>query len=234
MKKLSLVLVALSMVFVACNSGSENNDNKGKRTLERKIISKDHIKSKYGEGLYAQIHTIQGDILLKLAMDKAPLTVANFVALAEGTMENTARPAGTPFYDDLTFHRVDKGFVIQGGDPQGNGLGGPGYEFRNEIHPALRHDSAGVLSMANGGPNTNGSQFFIMLARNSDLDNRYSVFGTTVEGLDVIQRIAIGDRMMYIEVIRIGDEAENFNALETFNRLKNPPAPIEEEEDANS
>jgi peptidyl-prolyl cis-trans isomerase A (cyclophilin A) len=144
-------------------------------------------------GTYARFETTEGDFTIRLFEKEAPNTVANFVGLAEGTREWSDPATGEkrtgPFYNGVIFHRVIDGFMIQGGDPLGQGTGGPGYKFADEFHPSLRHSRAGILSMANAGPNTNGSQFFITLAPTPHLDNRHSVFGEVVEGLDVVQRI---------------------------------------------
>ena len=144
-------------------------------------------------GTYARFSTSEGDFVIRLFADEAPKTVANFVELAEGTKEWTDPRSGekkkAPFYDGIIFHRVIDGFMIQGGDPLGQGTGGPGYKFADEFHPSLRHDKPGVLSMANAGPNTNGSQFFITLGPTPHLDNRHSVFGEVVEGMDVVRKI---------------------------------------------
>ena len=144
-------------------------------------------------GIYARFATTEGDFLVRFFDEHAPATVANFVELAEGTREwrhpATGQTERRPFFDGLVFHRVIDGFVIQGGDPLGTGTGGPGYRFADEFHPTLRHDRAGILSMANAGPNTNGSQFFVTLGPTPHLDNRHSVFGEVVEGLDVVVRI---------------------------------------------
>jgi peptidyl-prolyl cis-trans isomerase A (cyclophilin A) len=137
-------------------------------------------------GTYAHVDTTEGSFTIRLFEKEAPGTVANFVGLAEGTKEWTDPESGQkkkePFYDGVIFHRVINGFMIQGGDRLGLGTGGPGYKFADEFHPSLRHDRAGILSMANSGPNTNGSQFFITLAPTPHLDNRHSVFGEVVEG----------------------------------------------------
>jgi peptidyl-prolyl cis-trans isomerase A (cyclophilin A) len=143
--------------------------------------------------LNAHFTTSEGNFTVRLFDEDVPNTVANFVGLAEGTKEFTD-PAGgqkvkRPFFDGLTFHRVIDGFMIQGGDPLGTGTGGPGYKFADEFSPKLRHSKAGILSMANAGPNTNGSQFFITLAATPWLDNKHSVFGEVVDGLDVVQKI---------------------------------------------
>jgi peptidyl-prolyl cis-trans isomerase A (cyclophilin A) len=144
-------------------------------------------------GLYAHFQTSEGAFTVKLFEDEAPITVANFAGLAEGSKEwrdpvkNT--PMTRPFYDGLIFHRVIDGFVIQGGCPMGNGMGGPGYKFGDEFHPSRRHTKAGVLSMANAGPGTNGSQFFITLGPTPHLDDRHSVFGEVISGMEVISRI---------------------------------------------
>ena len=145
--------------------------------------------------LYATLKTSMGDIVIQLFADKAPKTVANFVGLATGTREWTdpksQEKVKRPLYNGTIFHRVIPGFMIQGGDPLGNGTGGPGYRFEDEFNPDLRHTKGGMLSMANAGPNTNGSQFFITLAPTLHLDNRHSVFGAVVKGEEVL--IAIGN-----------------------------------------
>jgi peptidyl-prolyl cis-trans isomerase A (cyclophilin A) len=143
--------------------------------------------------LHAHFTTNKGNFTIRLFEEETPNTVANFVGLAEGTKEWTDPKSGkkvkSPLYNGLVFHRVIEGFMIQGGDPLGSGMGGPGYKFADEFHPKLRHTKAGILSMANAGPNTNGSQFFITLAPTPWLDNRHSVFGEVVEGMDVVSQI---------------------------------------------
>lgn len=172
------------------------------------------------EGIYAQIKTNKGEILLVLEHQKTPLTVANFVGLAEGTIPNDHFAPGQPYYDGLTFHRVIPNFMIQGGDPMGTGQGGPGYRFADEIHPDLKHSGPGILSMANAGPSTNGSQFFITHVETSWLDGKHTVFGKVVEGMDVVNSIVQGDKIEHVSIARVGDEANAFNAAETFEREK--------------
>jgi peptidyl-prolyl cis-trans isomerase A (cyclophilin A) len=146
------------------------------------------------EPLYATLKTSMGDIVVQLFEDKAPKTVANFVGLASGTKEwtdpKTGDKAKRPLYNGTVFHRVIPGFMIQGGDPLGNGTGGPGYRFEDEFNPDLRHSKAGILSMANAGPNTNGSQFFITTQATPFLDGKHSVFGEVVKGQEVVVAIA--------------------------------------------
>jgi peptidyl-prolyl cis-trans isomerase A (cyclophilin A) len=143
--------------------------------------------------VFAEFVTNEGSFTVRLFDEETPNTVANFVGLAEGTKEwtdpRTRQKVTQPYYDGIVFHRIIDGFMIQGGDPLGQGIGGPGYEFADEFHPSLRHNKAGILSMANRGPNTNGGQFFITLAATPHLDNRHSVFGEVVEGMEVVRRI---------------------------------------------
>ncbi|MEZ4853819.1 peptidylprolyl isomerase [Flavobacterium sp.] len=169
------------------------------------------------DGLFAAVKTNKGDIVLKLEYQKTPITVANFVSLAEGT--NTAvedKFKGKPYYNGLKFHRVIPNFMIQGGDPTGTGTSGPGYKFTDEITD-LKHDSAGILSMANAGPGTNGSQFFITHKDTPWLDGKHTVFGKVVSGQDVVNTIVQNDIIETITIIRNGKEAKKFDAAEIFS-----------------
>lgn len=171
------------------------------------------------DGIYAKITTKKGEILIRLTYKETPGTVGNFVSLAEGNLENSARSQGQPYYDGLKFHRVISDFMVQGGDPTGTGSGGPGYQFDDEFHSDLKHDTPGVLSMANAGPGTNGSQFFITHVETPWLDNNHTVFGKVVEGQDVVDEIAQGDVMEKVEIIRVGEEAKKWNAVEAFRKF---------------
>ena len=172
------------------------------------------------DGLYSKIKSSKGDILLKLEFEKTPGTVGNFVALAEGNMENSAKPQGQKYYDGLKFHRVIPDFMVQGGCPQGTGTGNPGYSFEDEFHADLTHDKPGILSMANAGPGTNGSQFFITHVPTPWLDNKHTVFGEVLEGQDVVDAIAQDDTLEAVEIIRVGQAAEAFNAIEAFRTFE--------------
>ncbi|GAA6765315.1 peptidylprolyl isomerase [Flavobacterium johnsoniae] len=171
-------------------------------------------------GIYAKFNTSKGAILVKLTHDLTPGTVGNFVALAEGNMENKVKPQGQKFYDGLNFHRVIADFMIQGGCPKGTGTGDPGYKFDDEFVPSLKHDRPGVLSMANSGPGTNGSQFFITHVPTPWLDGKHTVFGHVVEGQDIVDAVAQGDALESVEIIRVGEEAQKWNAIESFISLK--------------
>ncbi len=179
------------------------------------------------DGLYAHMITNKGNMVIKLEDKKVPVTVANFVGLAEGEIENKAKAIGVPFYDGLTFHRVIDKFMIQGGDPDGTGQGGPGYSFPDEFDPSLKHDRKGTLSMANSGPNTNGSQFFITDTATFHLNGRHTVFGHVVKGLETIDSIdGVKTKMgnmpeepvviKKVEIIRKGNEAVTFDAKKIF------------------
>lgn len=168
------------------------------------------------DGLYAHITTNKGEILAELYHEKTPLTVANFAGLAEGVLQNDVTPLGTPYYNDLSFHRVIPDFMVQGGDPTGTGRGGPGYRFRDEFDSSLRHDTPGILSMANAGPGTNGSQFFITHVPTPWLDGKHTVFGKVVSGQDVVNAIRGGDAMQKIEILRKGESATAFDAAAVF------------------
>ena len=180
-------------------------------------------------GIYAKFKTSKGDILVSLEYKKTPGTVGNFVALAEGNLENSVKKQGTPYYDGLKFHRVIPDFMIQGGCPLGTGTGGPGYKFDDEIHPDLKHDGPGKLSMANSGPATNGSQFFITHIETPWLDGKHTVFGNVIEGQNVVDTISQGDEMS-VEILRVGTEAEAYNAVEAFRTFEGLRAKREEEE----
>ncbi|MBN96475.1 MAG: peptidylprolyl isomerase [Flavobacteriaceae bacterium] len=171
-------------------------------------------------GLYAKFFTSKGTITVSLEYTKTPGTVGNFVALAQGDLENSIKKQGDPYYDGLKFHRVIPDFMIQGGCPQGTGTGNPGYQFDDEFHPDLKHDAAGILSMANAGPGTNGSQFFITHIPTPWLDGKHSVFGKTIDGQSVVDSIVQGDTLERIEIIAEGDNAMAFNAIEAFRSFE--------------
>ncbi|AJH13985.1 peptidylprolyl isomerase [Myroides odoratimimus] len=176
-------------------------------------------KTDLPDGLYADIKTSKGNIVVELEYEKAPVTVANFVSLAEGNNPFVDKQyKDKPYFDGIAFHRVEPNFVIQGGDPTGTGSGGPGYVFKDEFDPSLKHDKAGTLSMANSGPFTNGSQFFITHKATPHLDGMHSVFGYTVKGLDIVNAITQGDKMESVKIIRVGKEAKKFNAVKVFKK----------------
>ncbi len=180
---------------------------------------------KLADGLYAQMDTSKGKITIRLEYEKTPLTVANFVGLAEGTKKFTAqgRKEGKPYYDGLNFHRVIADFMVQGGCPLGTGTGSPGYRFNDEIDSTLKHSGPGILSMANSGPGTNGSQFFITHKATPWLDGKHTVFGKVLgkKDQDVVNAIQKGDKLKSVKIMRIGKKAEAFNGSEEhFNKIK--------------
>lgn len=195
MKNITILLLSIATFFISCSK------------------SHDNLK----EGLYAEIETAKGNMIVKLEFEKVPNTVANFVTLAEGKNPFVSNEfKGKPFYDGLKFHRVIPDFMVQCGDPMGDGTGGPGYKFKDEFHPDLTHSKAGILSMANAGPSTNGSQFFITHKETPWLDNMHTVFGEVVEGLEVINTIETNDVIEKITIIRIGNAAKKFDAVKIF------------------
>lgn len=170
------------------------------------------------DGLYAEIKTTKGTFLINLEFDKAPITVANFVTLAEGKNTFVSEVyKDKPFFDGLIFHRLEPGFIIQGGDPEGSGTGGPGYIFKNEISN-LRYNAEGIVGMANAGPDTNGSQFFITFSATPTLDGSYTIFGKVdAEGMKIVKKIQLNDQMKSVKIIRKGEAAKKFDALKIFN-----------------
>lgn len=182
-------------------------------------MDKDLSAIKGKNGVFALMETSKGNILLELFYDKTPLTVTNFVGLAEGTLDATK---GKPFYDGLTFHRVISDFMIQGGDPRGNGTGGPGYRFADEFRHDLKFDKPGYLAMANAGPGTNGSQFFITHVPTDWLNGKHTIFGQVVneESQKVVNEIQQGDKIVKVTIIRQGDDAKKFTATQAdFDKL---------------
>lgn len=205
MNKLGFLMLA----FTWCTA-SFAQQNKQIQKMDQQFLSTQP------DGMYARFETSKGTIYTNLEFKKTPLTVANFVGLAEGKIKNNAKPEGSPYYDGLKFHRVIANFMIQGGCPNGNGMGDPGYKFADEIDPTLKHTGPGILSMANAGPGTNGSQFFITHVATPWLDGKHTVFGHVIQGQDVVNSIAQNDLINSLTILRKGAEAEAFDAAKTF------------------
>jgi peptidyl-prolyl cis-trans isomerase A (cyclophilin A) len=221
----TLLIALFSFLIVGLGySQVKKTPTKSKTTL--KVIAKKPITSATTakpktivatEGIFAEMKTNKGLIVLQLEYRKAPVTVANFVSLAEGTNPKVSEIyKGKPFYNGLKFHRVIANFMIQGGDPSGNGSGSAGYAFKDEFDPSLVHDKGGILSMANSGPKTNSSQFFITHKETPWLNNKHSVFGHVITGMDVVNAIAQDDVIEKVTIKRVGTEAKNFDAAKVF------------------
>lgn len=219
----TLVIGAIATGFISCGGEAstgnvEKTNDVAKTTVKEE--AKKPVEVKKETGLYAIIHTSKGDIKLGLQFELTPMTVGNFVALAKGEMPNDDRPDGEPFYNGLKFHRVIADFMIQGGCPQGTGQGNPGYKFEDEIVPELVHDGPGVLSMANSGPATNGSQFFITHKATPWLNGRHTVFGHVVSGQDVVNAIQQDDVIESIEIVAETKAAKKFKAKQAFDETR--------------
>ncbi len=223
MKNTPLFCILVSLFFLAsCSNSASTTDNESAQESEEYQMPAVDTTN----GIFAIIHTTKGVAIARLFEEKAPLTVANFVALAEGSMPNSYRQAGAPYYDSLKFHRVisytngDKeNFMIQGGDPQGTGNGGPGYQFKDEFSD-IKLDRPGLLAMANSGPSTNGSQFFITLKATPWLDGLHTIFGELISGTEVPFLIKTNDYMTKIKIIRKGDKALKYNAMAEYSAHK--------------
>ncbi len=208
MKKLVLLIAAITTLQYGVMAQKKEKHKLNK--MDKEFLSKQN------DGIYAKFETSKGNIYLVLEYKKTPMTVANFVGLAEGGIKNTAKAEGVPYYDGLKFHRVIAGFMIQGGCPLGTGSGDPGYKFPDEFDDSLKHKGPGILSMANAGPGTNGSQFFITHVATPHLDGKHTVFGHVVQGQDVVDKIAMNDTIKKLVILRKGKDAEAFNAPAVF------------------
>jgi len=218
-KKVKILLIAIMLLVIVGSATAAAiilGGSSGKFGTKSDMKEGNRMASIDKDGMYAIMETSKGTVILELYFKKTPMTVCNFVGLAEGTLDATK---GKPFYDGLSFHRVIKDFMIQGGDPLGNGSGNPGYRFPDEFDSSLKHDGPGVLSMANSGPGTNGSQFFITHVATPWLDGKHTIFGRVVEGQDVVNAIAQGDKIVSVKIERKGSEAKAFSSTQAdFNK----------------
>lgn len=209
------------LLFISCSNNSNNKTENETEEEEEEIIKVDT-----SNGIFALIKSSKGVMIARLFDEKAPMTVANFVALAEGNMPNNFRKSGIPFYDSLKFHRVisltngdNENFMIQGGDPLGNGQGGPGYQFKDEFSD-LKLDRACLLAMANSGPATNGSQFFITLKATPWLDGIHTIFGELIAGTEIPFLIKKEDIIYSVKILKKGEKYSKYDALSEFNKRK--------------
>lgn len=209
------ILIMVCIGIVSSTAQTKSKPTKNKVTASAKSNT---VKPTSNEGLFAEMTTSKGKIVIRLEYQKTPITVANFISLAEGTNKfvKSENLLGKPFFNGLKFHRVIADFMIQGGDPQGNGQGGPGYSFKDEITDA-KFDKAGILAMANSGPSTNGSQFFITHKETPWLTGKHTIFGYVITGQDVVNKIAQNDLITEVVIVRKGDNAKKFDATKTFS-----------------
>lgn len=221
MNRINQSLIALTLSAAIGFSSCKNQEKKEETntpTVEQTAPAQEMPKVEdVKEGILAHIYTKKGEIVCLLEYEKTPMTVGNFIGLAEGKIENKCKANGKPYYDGLKFHRVIADFMIQGGDPQGDGSGGPGYNFPDEIDQSLQFIGPGILAMANAGPSTNGSQFFITHKITDWLNGKHTIFGHVVKGQEVVNAIQQGDVMDSIRIERKGDKAMAFDAVKSFN-----------------
>lgn len=203
-----------TLVLLTSGFFAQTKDKQKPSKMDKEFLSKQ------SDGIYAKFETKKGDIYTVLEYKKTPMTVANFVGLAEGGIKNDYKASGVPYYNGLKFHRVIPNFMIQGGCPKGDGTGSPGYAFPDEIDTSLKHTGPGILSMANAGPGTNGSQFFITHVATPWLDGKHTVFGHVIQGQDVVNNIVGNDTLVRLVILRKGKEAEAFDAPKTFESAK--------------
>ncbi len=224
MKRIFLTLTVIASMLSSCNaSGNKTETTEMAAPEQNQQQAPAYVENpnwKKEPGMYAEFVTDKGTIVCRLEYKKTPMTVGNFVALCEGKQPNTGKPLGQPFYDGIAFHRVIANFMIQGGDAAGNGTGSKTtYTFADEFDPSLRFDGPGVLAMANAGPGTNQTQFFITHVTTPWLNDKHSIFGKVMVGQNVVNTIAQGDKMNTVRIIRVGKEAEAFDGLKTYNDL---------------
>jgi len=213
MKKI-IIIVSLIVGSISTVEAQSKNEKQKLSKMEKEFLKDQQ------DGIYVKFETSKGDIYAVLEHKKTPMTVANFIGLAEGKIKNTAKGENVPYYDGLKFHRVIPNFMIQGGCPLGTGTGDPGYKFPDEIDTSLKHVGPGILSMANAGPGTNGSQFFITHVKTDWLDGKHTVFGHVINGQDVVNKIAQNDTLKRLVVLRKGKDAEAFDAAKVFEDEK--------------